>query len=66
MADAGGHLKFPHSLRIQGATMSAETDRHLFFSYAGLLALAVLIIYSGSHGSLPVRWILTLMSWKRP
>ena len=33
-------------------------DYHLLSSYAGLLGLAVSIIYSGSYGSLPVRQIL--------
>ena len=37
--------------------MSVRTDWDLISSYAGLLALAASIIYSGSYGSLPVRQI---------
>ena len=37
--------------------MSARTDWDLVSSYAGLLSLAALIIYSGSYESLSVRQI---------
>lgn len=43
--------------------MSMGTDYHLLSSYAGLLSLAVMIIYSGSYQSLPVRQILTSTLW---
>lgn len=50
--------EFPTLATHPGSVMSAGMDYHLLSSYAGLLTLAVSIIYSGSYGSLPVRQIL--------
>ncbi len=36
---------------------AAETDWDLLSSYAGLLSLACVSIYAGSHGSLSVRYL---------
>ena len=64
VADAGAHTSQVPTLATHpvSVTMNAGTDYHLLSSYASLLTLAVLIIYSGSYGSLPVRQILTLVS----
>jgi len=54
------HPSFRNSHTCSTSTpsvMSLGTDWELVSSYAGLLALAVSIIYSGSYGSLPVRRI---------